>query len=86
MPRISEFYGIVIEMHWDDHWPPHFHATHAEYNAAIAIDGQQVLKGRLPPGVLSKVRKWAALHEEELLVNWELARGNQPLNPIAPLV
>jgi hypothetical protein len=26
MPRISEFFGIVIRMFYNDHWPPHFHA------------------------------------------------------------
>ena len=25
MPRISEFYGIVIAMFYMDHEPPHFH-------------------------------------------------------------
>ena len=28
MPRISEFYGIVVEMYWSDHNPPHFHAKY----------------------------------------------------------
>jgi len=26
MPTISVFYGIVIQMFWNDHAPPHFHA------------------------------------------------------------
>jgi hypothetical protein len=26
MPRISEFFGIVIAMYYNDHVPPHFHA------------------------------------------------------------
>jgi hypothetical protein len=26
MPTISVFYGIVIQMFWRDHAPPHFHA------------------------------------------------------------
>ena len=28
MPRISSFYGIVIEMYFGDHPPPHFHARY----------------------------------------------------------
>ena len=27
VPRISAFYGVVIWMYYDDHNPPHFHAT-----------------------------------------------------------
>jgi len=26
VPRIGAFYGIVIEMYFGDHPPPHFHA------------------------------------------------------------
>ncbi len=25
MPTISTFYGILIQMFWKDHAPPHFH-------------------------------------------------------------
>jgi hypothetical protein len=31
MPTISVFYGIIIQMFWDEHAPPHFHATYGEY-------------------------------------------------------
>lgn len=26
MPTLSTFYGILIQMFWQDHPPPHFHA------------------------------------------------------------
>ena len=38
MPRLSEFYGIVITMYWRDHVPPHYHATYGDYEALIIID------------------------------------------------
>ena len=31
MPAISTFFGIVVEMFWREHGPPHFHATYAEH-------------------------------------------------------
>ena len=43
VPRISAFYGIVIWMYYDDHNPPHFHATYGEHEALIEIDGLDVL-------------------------------------------
>ncbi len=27
MPTISTFYGILIQIYWQDHPPPHFHAN-----------------------------------------------------------
>ena len=37
MPRISEFYGIVIEMYFADHAPPHFHARYSGEEATIVM-------------------------------------------------
>lgn len=72
-------------MQFDDHLPPHFHALYGEHEAQIAIDGPRVLNGSLPPRALGLVIEWAAIHVEELLLDWELAAKRQPLNRIAPL-
>jgi Domain of unknown function (DUF4160) len=45
MPRISSFYGIVIEMYFRDHPPPHFHALYAGEKAKIDIATGEVLRG-----------------------------------------
>ena len=37
MPTISMFYGILIQMFWGDHAPPHFHALYAEHEVLIDI-------------------------------------------------
>jgi len=37
MPTISEFFGILIRMYWDDHPPPHFHALYGEHEAQYNI-------------------------------------------------
>lgn len=47
MPRISYFYGIVIWMYWDDHNPPHFHATYGEFEILINITDFSVYAGFL---------------------------------------
>ncbi len=48
MPTISKFYGIVIQMYWNDHPPPHFHAVYAEDEAKIDIGTLEVIEGWLP--------------------------------------
>lgn len=86
MPRVSFFHGIAIYMYWNegDHPVPHFHATQAEHQASISVEGV-VLAGELERRALTLVRWWARLHREELLANWELARDSQPIHPISPL-
>ncbi len=86
MPRISEFYGIIIEMYWSDHNPPHFHAKYGEHRAEIEIRTLGIIKGRLPAKATALVVEWGSLHQEELLERWERARGHEPLEKIEPLL
>ncbi|MDZ4288575.1 MAG: DUF4160 domain-containing protein [Prosthecobacter sp.] len=66
MPEVSRFYGIVIQIYYDDHPPPHFHAIYAGHVATIAIDTFQIIDGSLPKRALSLVMDWASAHQQEL--------------------
>lgn len=85
MPRISAFYGIVIVMYRNDHWPPHFHALYGEYEARVDLRRLVVLSGRLPPRSRRLVLRWARLHQVALLANWVRAERGAALVPIEPL-
>ena len=85
MPEISRFYGIVIKMFFDDHNPPHFHAFYGEFEVLININSFAVFAGNLPPRALGLVIEWATQHQDELLTNWERARGQESLSKIEPL-
>ena len=85
MPEISRFFGIVIRMFHDDHAPPHFHASYGEHEVLITIETLAVLRGRVPRRAHALILEWAALHRAELEADWELARKQQPLTPVAPL-
>ena len=67
MPIISMFYGIIIQMFWDEHAPPHFHATYGEYKATIDIRALQIKEGMLPRRAAQLVMDWSELHQAELL-------------------
>ena len=85
MPTISYFYGIAIQMFWNDHAPPHFHALYGEYEAVIAIETLEVRRGRLPPRALALVLEWAQIHRAALLEAWNLCRLRQTPKKIEPL-
>ena len=85
MPEISRFYGIIIQMFYSDHNPPHFHATYGEYRVQIEINRLEVIEGEMPRKGLNLVLDWAELHKNELLDMWELARHEKPLLKIEPL-
>lgn len=85
MPRISEFYGILIAMYYAEHGLPHFHALYAGEEASVSIETLDVLAGSLPNRALRLVREWAGLHQAALRANWERARDEAPLERIPPL-
>ena len=45
MPELCRFYGIIIRLYFDDHAPPHFHASYGGEEAVVAIDTLAVIHG-----------------------------------------
>lgn len=86
MPTISVFFGIVIQMFWKEHAPPHFHALYGEFEAQINLDTLKVIEGELPRRALELVLDWAELHQNELKEDWELCTHMQTPKKIAPLM
>ncbi|MCF7849915.1 MAG: DUF4160 domain-containing protein [Kiritimatiellales bacterium] len=87
MPTISMFYGIIIRMYCDKakHNPPHFHAYYQDYKATVDIDSCEIEHGKLPSKQAKLVLAWAAIHQDDLKADWELAsKGELPFK-IEPL-
>ena len=75
MPEVSRFFGIVVQMYYADHEPPHFHVRYSGQRALIAIETLTVLRGGLSPRALGLVTEWAA-------GGWQGPRRNSsPLRP-----
>lgn len=85
MPSISTFYGIVIQIFYSDHNPPHFHAVYQESEILVGISPIRILAGTVPNRVKSMVLEWAALHQAELMDDWNLCVQKQKPKDIAPL-
>jgi hypothetical protein len=85
VPRISQFFGVIIYMYYNDHLPPHFHAEYGEFQALYMIETLDILRGGLPRRAHSMVIEWALAHRAELRVDWECAREQVPLDQIEPL-
>ena len=86
MPEISLFFGIRVTMYYDDHNPPHFHADYNGQKILIDIVKGRVLRGDFPSRQLKFVLAWTEIHRDELMQDWELAKDNQSLIRIAPLM
>lgn len=85
MPIISNFFGIIIRMFFNEHAPPHFHVEYAEYKASVNIQTLEVIDGNLSRRAQELVLDWAELHQIELLEDWELCRKHLEPKRIEPL-
>lgn len=85
MPTISQFFGIMIQMFWREHAPPHFHALYGEYEALISIQTLEVIGGYLPKRALNLTIEWAIEHRIELMEDWDLCQAKQHPHKIPPL-
>ena len=85
MPTLSSFYGIKIQMFWNDHPPPHFHAEAAGLIVVVEIRTLRILRGELSAASMKLVLQWAKQHQAELLEAWELCSKLEPPPSITPL-
>lgn len=85
MPELSRFYGIVIQMYFGDHPPPHFHAVYGTSKAVVDIETLAIISGRLPPRARGLVVEWATLHQDELREAFRKAEALESPGSISPL-
>lgn len=87
MPVISQFYGIVIQMFFDEkqrHHKKHIHIKYNEYEAVYDLNGN-ILEGRLPIKQQRLVEAWVYIHQEELQSLWDLMQEQGEFFKIEPL-
>lgn len=85
MPTISIFNGIKVYMNWNDHSPPHFHASYSGYGVIIGIKDIEALEGNFPTKQLKLLLEWGKLHQCELKENWKRAENKEKLISIEGL-
>jgi hypothetical protein len=88
MPRVSAFYAIVILFFYNEdrhEGRPHFHAEFGGRRVSYDVETLEPMGGRLPRRPHRLVTRWASLHQEELVANWQRTRDQKALVPIDPL-
>ena len=83
MPVLSNFYGIIIKMYFQqsEHNPPHIHAIYGDNVGVIDINTGEMLEGDLPIRALKITQEWVNINQKELLEMW----NTQKFKKIKPL-
>ena len=87
MPRISEFFGIIVLMYWKGvkrHHMPHFHIRYSGEEATVDFGGN-ILAGYLSPRAKKLVQEWAEERKDELNYAWSQAVIGKEVPWIAPI-
>lgn len=87
MPIVSQFYGIIISMYFNDidkHHLPHIHVQYAEYRCVFDFDGN-MLAGEIPNKQKKLVVAWIELRKEELKTLWNMLQSGNGSFTIDPL-
>ena len=87
MPRISEFYGIVIYMYWFDtkrHKQPHIHAMYNHQQAVFDFEGN-CLAGNIGNRASRLVNEFIVERRNDLIRAWELALLGKEVPWIKPI-
>lgn len=88
MPTISMFYGIIVSLYaldTDRHHSPHIHVRYNEDKAVLRIPDGELLDGSLPGKQMKLLQAWVAIHQDELMADWQLASEGQTPFKIDPL-
>lgn len=87
MPIVSQFYGIIISMFFNDtdrHHLPHIHVQYAEYRCNIDFNGN-LLSGNIPNKQRKLVDAWIEIRKEELKALWNILQDGNNGFTIEPL-
>ena len=63
MPTIAIFSGIIIQMFFEDHDPPHIHALYSGAKALLRISDGEIIRGALPKRQAALVKSWVRLRQ-----------------------
>ncbi|MDR1303860.1 MAG: DUF4160 domain-containing protein [Verrucomicrobiales bacterium] len=83
MPVISEFYGMIVKMYFQqaEHNPPHIHVVYGGTVGVFNIRTGEMMEGDLPVKGQRLVVEWLELHRAEVQKIWD----TQQFIKVAPL-
>lgn len=87
MPRISEFFGIVVYMYWFDvkrHKSPHIHVKFQNQWSVFDLEGN-LLEGPISSRASRLTKEFIAERNEELNDAWKKAIEGEDLPWIKPI-
>lgn len=87
MSKVSEFFGITIEINPLENYLSHVIASYRNYEAMFSARSGVIMDGEFPEDQSRLVTAWVILHQKEIDENWNgfLTNKNYTMKQIPPL-
>lgn len=70
MPTIIRFSNCQINIHFDDHNPPHFHIYGPDFRVMVNIETLQIMEGNTGKASIREAMEWAKNNKAVLREAW----------------
>jgi Domain of unknown function (DUF4160) len=87
MPRLSEFFGLIIYMYWNDiqkHKSPHFHVRYQGTECVFLLSGE-LIQGQISRRAERLIQDWCVERKDELQKAWQCAIEGKEIPWVQPL-
>ena len=88
MPILSAFYGLAIYMYDEKsgkHNKQHINVYYSGEDSVISIPDGDIIEGNLKKSKLKLIQAWLEIHQEEIMLNWDLISRGEDIVKIDPL-
>ncbi|WBF67587.1 DUF4160 domain-containing protein [Desulfovibrio subterraneus] len=75
MPTIIRFNNCHINIHFDDHNPPHFHIYGSDFRVMVNIETLQIMEGSAAKANIREAMEWAKDNKATLRDAWAKYTG-----------
>ena len=82
MPLVGRISGAKLYIYYEDHNPPHIHVIQAEHEAEVSIETREIIAGKLPSTLRTRVSAWICSYRDEVMERWKLAQSLTGFDPI----
>lgn len=70
MATVAILFGIIVQIHFNEHNPPHIHAWFSGKSASFYISSGEIMEGSFPKSQAKTVKEFILCYQKELMDMW----------------
>ena len=71
MATVAMLFGIIVQIYFNEHNPPHIHAWFSGKSASFYISNGEMMEGAFPKAQARIVKDFILCYQKELMEMWD---------------